>query len=446
MRKALIGIERLVRGWGGAVSFGILEQVLLSGSSFVFTAVVARNLPTAGFGWFSIAWSMMMLMEVGAWGLFGDAVPSTAEKIRRSLWPEFRWSFLALSAAFSALVLSINLFVAFGIGFYNPELAVLLVAMGAAFVAWRFQNAVRRLYYLDGMRKEAALAAIVNVGVLFFTTFAMVYTQTSSPTIAFICMASANAASACCFIFQNVVVRRPDRRMLVWSASRLWRTGRWLLISSEISWLGNYGVVVFIGTILGVNSSGTLRAILMLNAPMGQLTNVMLSIIIPKVAAALRRDRTISWWRLATKTMLLLGLANGLYALIVTVFGEVLLPHLFGDSATGVTWVPIALATFGYAFESVRYGCNVVLFASGRTRILTVSQTVALLSSAIAIPLAAFYFGLTGVVGAMAMANNIGTLIVVAYFFYVVRYDQLKRREATKSVEARKRLDAGAVL
>lgn len=345
----------------------------------------------------------------------------SAERINRRLWPEFRYSFLLISATVSIVILLFIIVAAVGIEYFNSDATASVFAIGIAFVTLRFQNAVRRLYYLDGLRKEAARAAMVYVAVLVLISFVMVQMKISSPISALLCIACANAASAVCFFIQNVDLRRPDYRMVVWAASRLWSTGRWLLISAEMSWLGNFGIIPLVGIMIGVEASGTLRVIQTLVTPMTQMNNVMLSIFIPKAAAALRRDRSISWWGIATKTMLVLGCINGAYSFLITIFGETALPHLFGTSVAGVTWMPIALATFGYVVESVRYGCNVVLLGIGATGILTISQTAALAAGAILIPLATIYLGLWGVIAAMTTANNIGTLVVVIYFSYLAR-------------------------
>ncbi len=55
-------LRRFQRLWG-ALSFGIIEQILLSGSSFVMTAAMAHTLGPTEFGWFSIGWSIALLFE-----------------------------------------------------------------------------------------------------------------------------------------------------------------------------------------------------------------------------------------------------------------------------------------------------------------------------------------------------------------------------------------------
>ena len=414
-----------LRRLGAALSFGVIEQILLSGSSLAFTAIMAHALGPFDFGWFSIAFACLMFMEVGGWGLFGDGVPATAGRLPSARLPCFRTSFLLLSAAYGVVMLLLTLVVGVVCWRFFPLHCALAPATGVAFIGLRLQNAARRLYYLDRRRSSAVAAAVVNVTLLTGLTALMLFVGDANPATAMLCLGGASGGAALLFLVRDRhVLARPSSRELWWARRRLWKTGRWLLASGAMSWLGNFGAVLIFGALSDVRASGTLRAALTLITPPSQITNVIMSIIVPENAAVLHRDRRRPWWGLHRRALLLIGGCAGSYALAATLSGERLPLLLFGPVASDMTRVTVAIVTIGFAFESLRYACNSVLFAVGYTHILTISTACSLVVGLIGIVLASSS-GLTAVLLAMTIGNNAGTLIVLGYFAVFARRQRL---------------------
>lgn len=418
LASKLIGNSGRFGRWKGPVAFGLIEQALLSGVNFAFTAFMAHRLGIEEFGWLSIAWAILLFMEAGSQGLFGDAVPASARRLPRSAKAEFRGAFLTLSFCYSMAMFVLALFLWGAAQALGLKEAVLIPATALAFISLRAQNAGRRLYYLDGHRKEAALAAVVNVAAMSVGALLLLYlAQINSAAVAMMLACFANTLSAVLIFLQrqSIPIATPSRKMLDWAKKRLWSTGRWLLASSSMSWLGNFGLIVIVGALVGVKASGTLRVVMTLTLPPAQLVIVLMSIIVPRVAAMPRREAAGREWQLAIYSIALIGAITSGYALLMTVAGN-WLPHmLFGAPAKSITALTVGLATFGYALESVRYGCNVVLLSRGDTKILTVGQTAALGSAMIFVPIAAFH-GIDWVVAATTVSNNINTLVIFVFF------------------------------
>jgi len=418
-----------LKGWASPVAFGVIEQAILSGVNFAFTAAMAHALGSENFGWLSIAWAMLLFMEAGSQGLFGDAVPATTRRLPATLLPHFRGTFLTLSFVYSLGVLGLCLLtwaIAAALHFAH---AALIPATALAFVGLRAQNAARRLYYLNGHRREAAFAALLNASAMLVGTLVLMRVLHShSATLAMLLAAAANTLAAALLFVQRgaVPLAMPTRALAGWALIRLWRTGRWLFATNSMSWLGNFGLVVIVGALMGVRASGTLRVIMTLTNPPAQLVLVLLSIIVPKVAAKPRAEVMARQWPIALRSMALIGGLTGGYAVVITAVGG-WLPHaLFGASATGITPLTIAIATFGFSLESVRYGCNVVLLSRGRTAVLTIGQMFALLAAMVLVPLAVTH-SFDWIVVAMTVSNNFNTILVFIYF--LVTTDALISRE-----------------
>jgi O-antigen/teichoic acid export membrane protein len=426
-------VSNLVRRWFRLTSFGLIEQILLSGINFAYTAMMAHYLGAHDFGWMSIGWAVVLFMEAGSNGLFGDGIASSARRLPVRRQRDFRGVLLLHSTCYSGIILLISLVawpIAVERGFHE---ALIIPAAGLSYFCLRAQNAMRRLFYLEGRRREAAAAAFVYVVCISVAVFAAKHAPVAaSPALALIIPALASAISALfLFSLQRILpISRPRPLLVYWGMRRLWRTGRWLFAASTMSSLGNYGFIVIIGAMMGVEASGTLRVVNTLSVPPFQFCIVLLSILVPRITALPRGDLASRQGKIALGATGLFLAATLPYAVIITLSSPWLLPAMFTSSAKNVTMITTAIYTFGYAVESIRLGCNAVLLARGETRIVTIGQTLALITAFALVP-AATFMGINYVVFAITFANNVNTVVVGVAFYrkaWAVRAAEGRRR------------------
>jgi O-antigen/teichoic acid export membrane protein len=405
---------RFQRLWG-ALSFGIIEQILLSGSSFVMTAAMAHTLGPTEFGWFSIGWSIALLFEAAVMGLMGDSAPAIAHRLPANLRSRFRAAYLIISVGVSGILVFISLFITLILLSWN-ERGVLLASLGV-FSAQRLQNTIRRIYYLDGLRRDAAIGALANVIVLAVIAIAFIKVGTMTAEIGLVCVGSGNLAAALLGLRARAMFDWPSHRLLRWTALRFWVTGRWVMASSVMSWLGNVGIIPLTGFILGPSQSGILRAIQILVVPLTQVNNVLISIIIPRIAGTMRTASISIQRRQSLKCTFLLGGIGMIYSLFILIGGRSLFNVLFGSVGQQIDLATASVALFSYVLESFRYGCNIVLLSRGASRILFTSQTTSLLAAVLLMPPGLYIMGIFGVVLASAMANGVNTAVTAARFY-----------------------------
>ena len=402
-------------------AFGILDQLILSGSSFILTSIVAHGLGAADFGRFSIAWSFVMLMEGGMQGVFGDAVPAVAHRLPKARWPQFRSSVIILSTGLTGL-LSLLLLIGGGVALViAPDLAKWFLGIATALIGMRLQNVLRRLCYLDNLRALAAVSAGIYALILALTIFIWFRTAPNNPVGPLFCLTLSSIVAGAYVLKHRRDLDTPTLSLLGWSGLRLWMTGRWLTVSAVMSWMGNLGIIPLAGIMIGFSASGTLRAIQTLVVPMFQLNQVITSIIIPSSAKELRASPTNTGCFIALKSMVLFGIPTMLYSTAATLYGDQVFRTLFGENLLHVTNVIIAVATFGYAAESIKSGLNIVLISAGRTKALFVAQVISLLCAFILLFCLSYSFGILGVVIAMTVANNISTATSVHFFLEFAR-------------------------
>lgn len=421
-------ISRL-RKWGRPLSLGVFEQGLLSGASFIITALLARYLGIDEFGLFSIAWAIALLCEAILGGLFGDASASVFAHIEASNIAAARTSFLLLSciAAFVCAVLITGLYIITQPSFSNLALCM---CMATFIFCQRLMNATRRILYIDGQRGIAAFSAIMNVTCTTLAIWILVWANALSGSTALLALSTGYLLSGGVCIVKFKEFQIPTWLGFTSVGRKLWETGRWSAATASMSWLGNFGVIPFTGFVLGASAGGTLRAIQTFVVPITQVNLVLVSIIIP----ALARDVRIHTQPFQTKAFYrVLPVLSGfgiLYSIIIFVEGSTLFYWIFGDVAKGATTMYIAVATIGFTLESIRYSCNVILLAVGRTYAITAGQAVSLCSALILVPLGLHFYGLFGVVCATAISNNVNTLFVLVYFFARLGADDNPRRGA----------------
>jgi O-antigen/teichoic acid export membrane protein len=349
-------------------------------------------------------------------GLMGDSMPAIAHRLPANLGFRFRGAYLLISVSISGILVLISLPITISMVYWSEKGGLLLASSGV-FIAQRLQNAMRRIYYLDGLRCDAAIGALANVIVLALTTTAVIKCGAMTAEIGLVCVGGGNLAAALLGLRARAIFDWPSHRLLRWTALQFWVTGRWVMASSVMSWLGNFGVIPLAGFILGPSQSGVLRAIQTLVVPMAQINNVLISIIIPRIAGTMRTASMSVQRRQGLKFTFLLGGLGAVYSLFILIGGRGLFSVLFGSVGHQMDLATASAALFGYVIDSIRYGCNIVLLSRGVTRILFTGQTMSLLTAVLLIPPGLYIMGVFGAVLASAMANSVNTAVTTSHFY-----------------------------
>lgn len=403
--------------WGRGLLFGIFEQGLLSGMSFVVTVILARVLGATEFGWFSVVWAFVIFLEAVGNGLFGDSIPSLAMRLSRGLWPEFRASLVLATLT----LISVLCFVLWGSGIVLHALGMQYPGSAGAAILFfgvqRAQNLIRRILYLDGFRGLAALSACVNVTITFVCMYAFHQMDRLSASSAFLSLSFGCLGALSVAFSYFKAYAWPRKRLFYWAVRNLWKKGRWTMTSAAMSWIGNMGVIPFAAVLISPVAGGAIRAIQTMVIPLVQVNQILISLLVPKVAAYVRMKSRHEVQLAAVKIITLFLIIGIVYAMMITIEGEFLFERMFHFERGNVTILMIITAVVGYAIEGVRYGCNIMLFSVGNTSVVGKGQLISMLGAIFLIPSLGIYFGLTGLILGMALANNINTLYVAFRFF-----------------------------
>lgn len=406
---------------GPTAAFGIGEQAISSIANFTYIIFLSHSLDTISFGWFSIAWAAVMLVEALAWGLIGDGVPAIAVRIPRSNWNRLRGAMVLLSVIVAGAVAAGLLIAAALAAEAAPELVPVLSGSAIGVVGMRAQQLYRRLCYLDE-RRDYALYGTFCFAIALALFSAIIWS--SGIGNSFVALAALGVASGMTMVplLANIVdIAWPSRTFFTWATRRKWRSGRWLIASSLSFWVGNTGMVPLAGALYGIQASGSLRVLQNLATPLTQLSAVMFSIALPPVARILRQNAKEKIVMISV-TMVALFAAVGIsYVAVFTALGATLLNALFPGKAVGVSAWTIAIVMCSAMFDAIRSGGSVPMFAMGRTQEFFWARCASLVVLFSALFLLSSQSGLFGLCTSIALGNLTATIIVLASLSRMIR-------------------------
>ena len=414
--QILSGLRRLQR----LLSIGLAEQFLLSGSSFLFTAQISKSLSPTDFGLSSVIWSVVILLETSLWGFFGDAVSATFARCPGRTAPSLRGALVILSTIASTIIALVMLMVALvSLSFVGLDIAISICAGAVTFIFMRAQNIFRRICFIEQKRISTLLGAIIYAITLYILSRYLKIVQFVPAAVALIIAGASSAASILSFFFSGCKIQCPSVALIRWLVLKLWDSGRWVVLSSAISWAGNLGVIPLAGIFGGLGQSGAFRTVQTVIAPMGQATNVVQSVLVPDLSLKARAGQRVFGANQLIGSIALFVLVTFPYSLLILLFGASLYKKLFGNVQGPVTGLVLGIAVIGYCIESIKMGVNTSLLATGRTKFMLYSQILSILSLLAILPILVKSFGFMGLVLATTLANNVGTILLLVYWVHL---------------------------
>jgi len=353
-----------------------------------------------------------MLIESLLWALLGDPVPSAAQRTSGARLAQFRGS-LSLSPA-AALAL-IGAAAAISSLFLQDSgtVWILVAAFGAA-SALRMQQTFRRICHLDHRRYLSFVGSVIYGIVLVGGLLVLRDRSEDLPAWGLLALwAGALATNALLAVFLLGTVAMPDGRMVRASWARLLRIGAPLVPSALLYWISSYGIIPFVGAVLGPTASGAMRLVFTFLSPLFQTIAAVSSVALPMLAKALRGTHV------SGKSRAFAGVAFTYLAIFVAyiLFGALVLPAASGWILTDslmpyFTSSALALVIVLALADVIRSAGAMVLLAIGSTKNILIGW---FLSSLVTFGGSAYVLAVPSFVAAvsvLAASNVVGALYV----------------------------------
>ncbi len=243
------------------INWALLDQALVSGTSFLTAILVARYLGVEDFGKFSLVWMVVLFMNGLQVALVVSPVISIGPKIKKEQQAAY------FGAAFSQqLLLAIFLSGIFFLGikvstivFPGWDLEELTTVLPAVVFFYLAQDFIRRYFFVLSKFKEVFINDVIScLGRLLLLT--VLFNSVGATLELTFWIIAGTAAVAWMVGFIHV-----EKTVLSWTvfrqtALRHWSMSKWLVSSVIVQWLAGNIFVIAAAAMLGASAAGALKA------------------------------------------------------------------------------------------------------------------------------------------------------------------------------------------
>lgn len=323
--KSLRSTLGRVGGWGA------LDQLLLSGSSFIVSVGVARTGGPEALGVFVLAQSGMLFLSGLVKAGIGD--PLVVEAGSKGQPSHLKVSRLVLLGHVLLSLALAAIWVAIGIARDSQiEVQIVLLIGLAPFSAfYEFARSVRLASLGEiGLARGDAAVALARVLTLLLIPLGM-----TGAGLGMMAMAAGSLAAV------GTVRHQLARRHVRGDFLELWKVGRWYVGESLLFAAGAYGFWIVAVPRAGTAIAGHLRAVQQLFAPIQSILVGLSTILLARLAASRGRFVGSARWAGITQVVVV-----GVWAIAVVAAGPAAVTAVFGgEFAVG----RLELALFGLA-------------------------------------------------------------------------------------------------
>jgi len=409
--------------FGKALTASVLNQVVSSGTSFVYGLYLVRVLTQVEFGLYGIGLAACLLFAG-----FGNALFLTQMVVHipekqvddRSFYAAHILVLVGLFCLVTLIIIVAISEVGIFFGWISIPMSKLLFGIAVAAAANLLKNYFVQLAY--SMKNENKALAINLVHA--FTLITLILLQYGDYSIkdaatAFLVIAAANFMAS---LFGPLILHLPIKRI---SLTRLKSDlievsvgGKWALGGVTVTWLQSQ-VYIYVTTILiGPIGVAMANAARMLISPFMFLVPAFSQLLLPRLAE-LRSTNEMRMHRIGQfYTLILLGL--GIIYILVLWLGTAYIIPLFLGSKYSVDEILPLVVVWGCVllFQLARNGASIIMQAMKEFRNLTIVNTV---TAIITLAISASLIVPMGVLGAI-LGVSIGEALLAILLWYQVRY------------------------
>ena len=339
----------------------VLDQGSFAGANFVVNVLLARWLAPEGYGAYTVAYTLFLLVGVVHAGLlaepmlvFGSGRFATrlAPYLRVVLGGHLRF------AGVAGAVLALGAAVAWASGETILSHALAAFAVGQAAIL--FQWAMRSACYIESRPAVSATSGMVYATVVVGGVSVLKHTGALNEATGVLLMATGSLVAATIIAWRLGVPLRPvrDAALVREARARHRQYGGWAVGTGVLEWFHGFLPFLLLPLVAGLAETGALRALFNLVLPILHLFHAASNLLVPafvQAEAAGTRRQT------ARTVALVFGTATLAFSLGIWLFGETALHLLYDgqyDAYAGYLWIvavlPLALAVSNVAQAMLR--------------------------------------------------------------------------------------------
>lgn len=407
---------------GGGL-LAILDQSVVSASTFTLTIIVGRSQSPSDFGQFTILYMLILVATSIQSALVTQPHAILGPSFQGSDFRSYTTSSASLQVYLSILISVFLLIVSLVLYLISSSWATPLMCVSVVIFPVQMQEYLRRVLYTRFRIYSSLINSIVVAGSRILLLCLFWQSGMLSPLTA---LAAIGISAGIGSVIGLIQIRQYlTFGRAVFLSYRLylaehWSLGRWLLATFSVSWLSDASYPFVLAAFVGTGAVGTLRAIETLLSPVQVIMLAVSSILLPHVAAIFQTEGTRGV-RDFTRVVLLISMpiVTGLY-IALAFASPLLLPLMFGQSYSAFVWlVPfMVVAAWGNYFRLIvsiplrAVGATDAVFRAG----LWLNVSVLL----IGVP-AIVLFGLRGFAVSLLVTSLIGSIAQWRYYHDTTR-------------------------
>ena len=144
-------------------SWALADQALISGCNFLTVLLVARALPQAAFGLYTVAYTSLYISNTLQSALIAEPHAVLSASRRGRAYIDYTTSTGAMQLAMVVLLAAIALVTALVVG-SGTDLGPLILALGLAAIGWQLQEFCRRVMYVEDRIGSAFFNDLISYG------------------------------------------------------------------------------------------------------------------------------------------------------------------------------------------------------------------------------------------------------------------------------------------
>jgi O-antigen/teichoic acid export membrane protein len=413
---------------GGRSIWGLGDQLLVSFTNFATMILVARGLDDPGkFGVFSVIYSAMLFANIIQFALVTQPhnVLGQTRKDR-----DYRSFTTTIGLIQLGLALALGLTAtcaAFGAHLRDLPYTSQLIALVPSIVFWQLQEFIRRVMYTEHRLAGAFGNDIISYGGQTVLTY-ILYRHNQLTGANALWVLAITSAAACIVGFLQIF------GSLNWRATKdamldAWRFGKWLLWSELLQWCSSLQMfLILAGYLIGMQASGTLRAVQILFGPARVFSFFLHSVLPIRFTRSLTEEGESALNAQMRRAFGLVSLLLGPYCILLALFPRLIITHVCGPEYASEPY----LLSLCSAYSMMTYWLMVIIAALSAKQLTRDIFLGSIVGAVVA--LACCWPLIRGLgIGGVFVCLMVSTLAMGAYL--AVRYRSTRRENTAPGIE-----------
>ena len=325
-------------GRHGHLNWALADQVMVSGSNVLTGILLARFLGVDGFGAYSLAWAVLLLVASVHLPLIVGSMMSIGPKQSAEEAPAYYGAVIIQNLAVAVAGAAIVIVAAKVSGWLVPVWGVerLALPLGLATFAAVWQEFFRRYFFTRGRPAVAftvdAVRYVSQIAILL-AFFLLIPGVIDAGLALWIIAGSAALPAAVSLKFVGAVEYRAS--VVASVTARHYHASKWMVMSQPIEWASEYVFMFAAGTFLGTAAVGALRASQNVAAVTSILFLGLLNVVPARAARHLHEGGMAGMSAYLRRVTLTAGSATVAICLVLALTPAFWLGLLFGGEFTG---------------------------------------------------------------------------------------------------------------